>query len=60
MNFVTGRSHSFQMGTTRGVSLFVQGRLLNELALPDSLVSVASADRSLQDVLGRARAAIPL
>ncbi len=60
VNLNTSRSHSFQMGTTRGINLFVQGRLRNELSLPDSLVGVSGADRSMQDVLGRLRGAIPL
>lgn len=59
-SFVTSRTHSFQMGIARGFSLFVQGRLRNELALPDSLVSVEGVDRSLGDVVGRVRAAVPL
>ena len=60
VGFVTARSHSFQMGMTRGVNLFVQGRLRNELGVPDSLVSVEGVDRSLADAIGRARAAVPL
>ena len=59
-SFVTARSHSFQMGMTRGVSLFAQGRLRSEMNLPDSLKSVASVDRSFGEVIGRARAAVPL
>jgi Tol biopolymer transport system component len=60
INVNTSRSHSFQMGTTRGINIFLQGRLRNELSLPDSLVGVIGADRSVADVLGRIRGAIPL
>ena len=60
VSFVSSRAHSFQMGLTRGVSLFVQGRQRTDLQLPDSLVSVAGADRSFTDVLGRARLGVPL
>lgn len=60
VGFVTARSHSFQMGMTRGVNLYLQGRLRGETSLPDSLSGVAAVDRSLGDVVGRARAAIPL
>ena len=56
----SSRTHSFQMGTARGINLFVQGRLRRELALPDSLSRVAGIDRSLGDVFGRVRGAIPL
>jgi len=60
INFNTSRTHSFQMGTARGVNVFVQGRLRNELSLPDSLSGVSGVDRSMHDVLGRIRGAIPL
>jgi Tol biopolymer transport system component len=58
--FVTARSHSFQMGMTRGVNLFLGGRVLTELQVPDSLRSVSGVDRSARDLVGRARGAIPL
>lgn len=60
LNFNSSRSHAFQMGTARGLNLFLQGRLQNELQLPDSLRGVAGADRSLGEVVGRARGALPL
>ncbi|MDH3272643.1 MAG: hypothetical protein OEN56_15000 [Gemmatimonadota bacterium] len=60
VNVNTSRSHSFQMGTSRGLSLFLLGRLRNELSLPDSLVSAAGVDRSIQEVFGRVRGAVPL
>lgn len=60
INFNSSRSHAFQMGTARGMNLFLEGRIQNELQLPDSLQSVVGADRSLGEVVGRARGAIPL
>ncbi len=60
LNFSTARSHAFQMGTARGLNVFLQGRVQSELQLPDSLQSVAGIDRSLAEVVGRARGAIPL
>jgi hypothetical protein len=59
-SFVTARSHSFQMGMTRGLSLFAQGRLRDELTVPDSLRNVAGADRSFGEAIGRLRGAMPL
>ncbi len=59
-SFVTARSHSFQMGMTRGVNLFALARLRTEMSLPDSLKSVAGVDRSFKEVVGRVRAAVPL
>ena len=59
-SFVTARSHSFQMGMTRGVNLFAQVRRRTEMSLPDSLKNVAGVDRSFGEVVGRVRAAIPL
>ena len=60
LNFSTARSHAFQVGTARGVRIFVQGRVQNELQLPDSLQAVAGVDRSLAEVVGRIRGAVPL
>ena len=48
------------MGTARGVNLFLQGRVKNEMQLPDSLKAVEGMDRSLGEVVGRVRGAIPL
>lgn len=60
LNLNSTRSHSFQMGTSEGLSLFLQARARREVALPDSLRSVAAADRSVSDVIGSVRGAIPL
>ncbi|NNL30437.1 MAG: hypothetical protein HKO77_05410 [Gemmatimonadetes bacterium] len=54
------RSHSFQMGTSRGLGLFVQGRVRQEVTIPDSLRSVAGSDRSTVQALGSVRGAVPL
>ena len=48
------------MGTARGVNLVLQGRVKNEMQLPDSLKAVEGMDRSLGEVVGRVRGAIPL
>jgi hypothetical protein len=60
INLNSSRTHSFQMGTARGVAVFLQGRLRRELSVPDSLAGVAGADRSLREVVGRVRGSIPL
>jgi WD40-like Beta Propeller Repeat len=60
LNVSTSRSHSFQMGTARGMSVFLLGRLRNELTLPDSLTGVGGVDRSFGEVFGRVRGALPL
>lgn len=54
------RSHSFQLGISEGLGLFLQGRIRRELSLPDSLRSVVGRDRSTGEVLGRVRGGIPL
>ena len=59
-SYNSSRTHSFQMGTTRGINVFVQGRLRSHLSLADSLAGVAGVDRSVGDVIGRVRGAIPL
>ncbi|MDA0329748.1 MAG: hypothetical protein O2958_12165 [Gemmatimonadetes bacterium] len=59
-NYNSSRSHSFQMGTARGINAFIQGRMRTELSLPDSLNGVAGADRSVHEVIGRLRGSIPL
>lgn len=60
LNFNSSRSHALQMGTARGVRLFIQGRVKNEIQLPDSLRAVEGMDQSLGEVVGRVRGAIPL
>jgi hypothetical protein len=60
VNLNSTRTHSFQMGTTRGAAVFVQGRVRRELALADTLAGVAGRDRSFREVLGRVRGSVPL
>jgi len=60
MNFNSTRTHSFQMGMARGVSVFLLGRVRSELALADSLSGVTGVDRSIGEVVGRLRGALPL
>jgi Tol biopolymer transport system component len=60
VTFTTARSHVFQMGGARGLSVFLSGRLRNELSLPDSIAGRFGEDRSVDDVIGRVRAYLPL
>jgi hypothetical protein len=60
VNVNSSRSHSFQMGTTRGVNLFAQGRFVGEFSLPDSVGGVAGQDRTLAEVFGQIRGSVPL
>ena len=60
LNFNSTRTHAFQMGTTRGVAVFLGGGIEQELALPDSVSGVEGVDRSLAEVTGQIRGAIPL
>ena len=59
VNFNTSRSHSFQMGTARGLNVFLQGRLQREVDAPPQDTSPGS-DRSLVEMLGRVTGALPL
>jgi Tol biopolymer transport system component len=56
----TARSHAFQMGLARGLSLSVFGGIEQDLSVPDSLSGVAGADGTYGEVRGQLRAAIPL
>jgi len=60
VNVNTTRSHSFQMGTAAGLSLFALGRVRRELSLPDSLDGRPGADRATQETLGRLQGAVSL
>jgi Tol biopolymer transport system component len=60
VNFNSTRTHSFQMGTARGLSVFLLGRVRDDVSLPDSLLGVPGVDRSVDEVLARVRGAIPL
>lgn len=60
LRYLSARTHSFQMGGARGIDVFLSGRGLGELSLPDSLNGVAGLDRSVGDVTGRIAGYIPL
>lgn len=60
LRYVTARTHSFQMGGARGIDVYLSGHRARELALPDSLRSVAGVDRSVSDVVGRVQGYVPL
>jgi Tol biopolymer transport system component len=60
LSFNTAREHAFQMGGSNGINLFVRGRTRRNLSLPDSLVHRTGVDRSVDDLIGRARAYIPI
>ncbi|MBW3535521.1 MAG: BamA/TamA family outer membrane protein [Gemmatimonadetes bacterium] len=55
LSFSTARSHAFALGLEDGVAVSVRGRLRSVLDLPDTLSGVEGADRSFQEVVGRAR-----
>ncbi|MEM7415033.1 MAG: hypothetical protein AAF389_06005 [Gemmatimonadota bacterium] len=60
VSFNSTRGFPFQMGMSKGLSVFVFGRIANDATLADSLASVAGVDRSLSEARGRVRGAIPL
>lgn len=60
VNYNSSRAFAFQMGLSKGLSVFLLGRSQSEVALPDSLVGVAGADRSLREATAQIRAAMPL
>lgn len=60
VSFNSTRAFAYQMGMSKGMSVFVSGRTTNDATLPDSLTSVAGVDRSLNEVRGRVRGAVPL
>lgn len=60
VNFNSTRAFPFQLGMSKGLSLFALGRHVADGALPDSLSGVVGADRSFHEVRGRLRGAVPL
>ncbi|MEQ9569319.1 MAG: hypothetical protein RLN75_03945, partial [Longimicrobiales bacterium] len=54
--YSTARGHALSLSPERGVQLFVQGRTRPHLSLADSLAGVVGADRSVDEVVGQARA----
>jgi hypothetical protein len=55
LSLSTARSYAFQTGGADGASLYLAGRIRNELTVPDSLVGAPGGDGSVDDVLGRLR-----
>ena len=60
ISYATSRTHSFQTGRARGISLFVEGKVRRQLSLTDSLMGVEGFDRSFEELSGRLRAYVPL
>jgi len=60
VSYSTARSHSFQMGPSEGYSIWVRGRVRNDLTVADSLVGQAGDDRSVDEVLGQLRGYLSL
>ena len=56
----TARSHAFQMGAARGISVSVRTRIRRDLDVSPSLRDDVAADRSVNDAIGRLRAFLPL
>ena len=55
-SYSTARGHALSLSPERGVSLFVQARTRPQLELADSLTGVVGADRSVDEIIGQARA----
>ncbi len=55
----TARSHAFQMGAARGIAASVETRMRRDLDV-SPLLRGAPGDRSVNDVIGRLRAFLPL
>jgi hypothetical protein len=60
IGFSTARSHSFQMGGTRGVSAGVTARRRIDVGLADADEGVVGIDRSFEELTGRVRGYVPL
>ena len=56
----TARSHAFQMGNARGAALYLRARTRDDLDVPDALARHHAADLSVDDLIGRLRAYVPL
>ena len=56
----TARSHAFQMGSARGVELYLHARTRRDLDVPASLAGRPWFDRSADDLTGGLRAYLPL
>jgi hypothetical protein len=55
-SFSTARGHALSLSPERGMTLFVQARTRPQLELEDSLSGVAGVDRSVDEIIGQARA----
>jgi len=60
LTYATARSHSFQMGGSRGLSAALQARARRHLGLAAADVDSLGVDRSFQEATGRLRAYVPL
>ncbi len=56
----TARSHAFQMGNARGAALYLRARTRDDLDVPDALAGRTAVDLSVDDLIGRLRAYVPL
>ncbi len=56
----TARSHAFQMGNARGAALYLRARTRDDLDVPDALAGRDAVDLSVDDLIGRLRAYVPL
>ena len=56
----TARSHAFQMGNARGAALYVRARTRDDLDVPAALAGRDAVDLSVDDLIGRLRAYVPL
>ena len=56
----TARSHAFQMGNARGAALYLRARTRDDLDVPGALAGRDAVDLSVDDLIGRLRAYVPL
>ena len=56
----TARSHAFQMGNARGAALYLRARTRGDLDVPAALADRHAVDLSVDDLIGRLRAYVPL
>ena len=56
----TARSHAFQMGNARGAALYLRARTRDDLDVPSGLAGRHAVDLSVDDLIGRVRAYVPL
>ena len=56
----TARSHAFQMGNARGAGLYLRARTRDDLDVPGALAGQGGFDLSVDDLIGRLRAYVPL